>query len=109
MMTVLASIFKPGTHRGQRTPGFLNSFSLRECSVCVCVYAPEAIKISGVTLALHDWLNNSGCFSVSFYDLILPSMSSIGGALVTKCVTNYSQRRLVIYIAVKDVLAALHY
>ena len=33
-----------------------------------CVYAPEAIKTSGVILALYDWLNNSGCFSVPFYE-----------------------------------------
>ena len=40
--------------------------------VCVrvraCVYAPDAIKFSGVILALYDWLNNSGWFPVPFYD-----------------------------------------
>ena len=36
--------------------------------MCVRAYAPEAIKTSGVILALYDWLNNSGCFSVPFYD-----------------------------------------
>ena len=43
---------------------------------------------SGVILTLNDWLNNGGCFSVPFYDL--PSMSSIGMVLVTKCKASYS-------------------
>ena len=87
---------------GRREPGFLKSLSLRECTrvcvcvrarVCVCEYAPEAIIVSGVIYTLYDWLNNGGCFSLPFYSSC-SSMSSIGVALVMKCVASYNQRRL---------------
>ena len=45
-------------------PDFLKSLSMHEC---MRVYAPKAIKNSGVILALNDRLNNCGFFSVPFY------------------------------------------
>ena len=36
--------------------------------VSVRVYPPRPSITSAVILTLNDWLNNSGCFSVPFYD-----------------------------------------
>ena len=83
----MPQVCKPGARQPQAgTPGLLKSLSsTNECvGVCVC---PRGHKY--VILTLCDCLNNSGCFSG-----LLPSMSSIGLALVTKCVASYSQRRL---------------
>ena len=57
--------------------------------VRVCVH-PQGHKYvtSGVILALYDRLNNCSCFSVAFYD-----SCCIGVALLTKCVTSYSQKK----------------
>ena len=60
----------------------------------VCMYTPEAIKTSGMILALYDWFNNSGCFSVRFITLAVDVIDRRGPTVVTKCVTSYSQRRL---------------
>ena len=66
-------------------PYFLKSVPC-EMYARVCVL-PQGHKYitNGMILTLNDWLNNFCC---------LLSMSSIGMAQVTKCVANYSQRKL---------------
>ena len=61
-----ALLIKPGERQPARLVLEI-TFTVR-VYVYVCVHAPEAIKTSGVILALYDWLNNSGCFSVPFYE-----------------------------------------
>ena len=36
-----------------------------------CVYVPAAIRTSGVIWTLHNWLNNSHCFSITIMTLAI--------------------------------------